>query len=348
MSRSMKALLLSGTGFEQFALAECEAPRPRAGEVLLRMRAAGITLRDYKIVTGAYGSEGQTRPLIPGGEGVGEIVELGDGVRGFEIGQRVSPLFVQGWVDAQPKRETIAAGTLGGPILHGCYGEYLAVRADSVVEAPEHLSDVEAATLPFAGVAAWRTIHEQGGIGRGDTVVIQGTGGIPLFALQFAKQAGARVILTSKSDDKLERARQLGADHVINYANTPDWAQAVLDLTSGEGADLVLDPGGSATIAQSVRSVRPCGAISVFNALGAADIGLNLPYLLGHNLRVHGVNAGSLIAHRKAALAMSMGKLRPVIENIVGLAEGPEAVARAPKAEQFGKVCLQFDLQKIP
>lgn len=338
----MKALLLSGSGFEQFAYADCEAPRPAAGEVLLRMRAAAVGLRDYKVVSGAYAAAEQTRPLVPGSEGVGEIVELGAGVETLRIGQRVNPLFVQGWLDGRPHPQTVARNTLGGPLLHGCFGEYLAVRADSVVEVPAHLSDVEAATLPFAGLTAWRAVVEQGRVVAGDVVLVQGTGGIALYALAFARMRGATVIVSSKNDDKLARARELGADHVINYQAVPEWSAAVLELTQGRGADLVLDPGGTATLAQSIRAVRPGGTISIFNALGSADIGLNLPYLLGHNIAVHGVNAGPRDAHAAMAAAIAASGLRPVIESVTPLADGVAAVARAPKAEQFGKPCLQF------
>ncbi len=339
---TMKALILSGTGFEHFAYGECERPRPAAGEVLLKMRAAAIGLRDYKVVNGAYAAAEQTRPLVPGSEGVGEIVELGEGVYTAKLGDRVNPLYVQGWLAAKPHPSLIARSTLGGPLLHGTFGEYLVVRADSVVTVPAHLSDAEAATLPFAGLTAWRAVSEQGAIKSGDTVLIQGTGGIPLYALQFAKSLGATVIVSSKSDEKLERARALGADHVINYAATPEWSAAVLDLTAGRGADLVLDPGGTVTLAQSIRAVRPCGVISVFNALSSAEIGVYLPYLLGHNVAVQGVNAGSRTSHEAMAQAISTSVIRPVIESVVTLEEGAAAVARAPKAEQFGKACIQF------
>lgn len=338
----MKALLLSGTGFEHFAYADSAPPRPAAGEVLLKMRAAAIGLRDYKVVNGAYAAAEQTRPLVPGSEGVGEIVELGEGVGGLALGMRVNPLYVQGWLSGRPHPALIARNTLGGPLLHGCFGEYLAVRADSVVAVPQHLSDVEAATLPFAGLTAWRAVAEQGAIGVGDTVMIQGTGGIPLYALQFAKALGATVIVSSKSDDKLERARALGADHVINYATTPEWSAAVLDFTGGLGADLVLDPGGTVTLAQSIRAVRPGGVVSVFNALGSAEIGVYLPYLLGHNVAVHGVNAGSRASQEAMVRVIDQHRLRPVIESVVPLADAAAAVARAPKAEQFGKACIQF------
>lgn len=338
----MKALLLRQPGFEHFALADCPVPEPGVGEVLLRLRAAGVLLRDYKVVSGAYAAAEQTSPLIPGSEAVGEVVALGAGVEARWLGRRVNPAYVQGWLSGRPHPSVVATGTLGGPLLHGAFGEYLVVRADSLVETPAHLSDVEAATLPFSALTAWSAVVGQGRIRAGDLVMIQGTGGIPLFALQFAKALGARVIVSSKSDEKLARARELGADAVINYAQTPQWHREVLAASDGLGADLVLDPGGSMTMAESIRAVRPGGVISVFNALGSAELGVFLPYLLGHNVAVHGVNAGSRSDFEAMARAIDATGLRPVIERVIGLDEGVAAVAAAPKAEQFGKVCIQF------
>jgi len=342
----MRALVSNHPGLDQLMLIERDPPRPGPGQVLLRMRAAAVALRDYKVATGAYGVDASRGPLVLGGEGVGEVVECGADVTGWHPGQRVNPLFVQGWTEERVHPDAIATSTLGGPRLHGTLAEFMVASAASLVEVPAHLSDTEAATLPFAGLTAWRAVHEQAGLRAGDTVVVQGTGGIPLFALQFAKLAGARVIVTSKNDDKLERARALGADHTINYVATPEWSRAVLDFTDGRGADLVLDPGGNMTMAQSLRALRPTGMVSVFNALGgpggSPDIAVALPWLLGHNLRVQGSNAGSLPAHRAMADLIGASGLRPVIERTLPLSAAADAVAAAPKSEQFGKVCIEI------
>ena len=337
----MRALELQAAGFEHLKLVEREPRRPRRGDVLLRMRAAALTLRDYKVITGAYAQSGQRYPLVPGGEGVGEVIELGADVTRVRVGDRVNPLFVQGWLDGRPHPEVVAKSTLGGPLVDGSFADTMVVPESAVVRVPEHLSDVEAATLPFAGLTAWNAVVEQARVA-GGTVMVQGTGGVALYALQFSKMRGASVIVSSKSDDKLERARSLGADHVINYQAMPEWSQRVLDLTDGCGADLVLDPGGTVTMAQSIRAVRPGGMISVYNALGSAEIGVLLPYLLGHNIRVQGTNAGSRVAHEAMADAIARHELRPVIENTVSLDAAIDALSAMPKSEQFGKVCLQF------
>jgi NADPH:quinone reductase-like Zn-dependent oxidoreductase len=339
----MRAWVSHAAGWEHLRLDERPVPRPAPGEVLLRMRAAAVALRDHKMAIGAY-DDGGHAPRVLGGEGVGEIAERGAGVQGWRTGQRVHPLFVQGWTGPRVHPEAVARSTLGGPSVDGCFAEYMVVPATSLVAVPEHLSDAEAAALPFAGLTAWCALHEQAGIDAGDTVVVQGTGGIPLFALQFAKRAGARVIVTSKNDDKLARARALGADHTINYQALPEWSHAVRELTDGRGADIVLDPGGSVTLAQSMRALRPGGTVCVVGALGAsADIGVSLPWLLGHNLRVQGSHAGSLPSHRAMNRAVAESGLRPVIERVVPFADAAQALAAAPKAEQFGKVCLLID-----
>lgn len=342
----MRAWVSHGAGLDGLELLERATPRPGPGQVLLRMRAAAVALRDYKMATGAYGAGGSRAAVVLGGEGVGEVLEVGAGINQWHVGDRVNPLFVQRWTEARAQPEVIATSTLGGPLLDGTFADRMLVPATSLVAVPPHLSDIEAATLPFAGLTAWCAVREQGTIVAGDVVVVQGTGGVALFALQFAKLAGARVIVTSKNEEKLARARALGADHTINYQAVPEWSAAVLELTSGRGADLVLDPGGTVTIAQSLRALRPGGMVCVFNALGgpggSPDIGVSLPWLLGHNLRVQGSNAGSLPSHQAMARAIAASGLRPVIERVLPFAAAAEAIAAAPRSEQFGKVCLQM------
>ena len=199
----MRAIVSKSAGLEGLVLAQRDVPRPGPGEVLLRMRAASVALRDYKMATGAYASGTVHAARVLGGEGVGEVLELGAGVTQWRVGDRVNPLFVQRWTGARAHPEAIARSTLGGPEIDGSFADHMRVPAESLVAVPAHLSDAEAATLPFAGLTAWCAVREQGGIavgvGAGDVVVVQGTGGIPLFALQFAKLAGARVIVPRRT-----------------------------------------------------------------------------------------------------------------------------------------------------
>jgi NADPH:quinone reductase-like Zn-dependent oxidoreductase len=334
---TMRAWVSDGNGLEGLRLEARAVPRPAAGQVLLRMRAASVVLRDFKMAQGAYG----TAPgRVLGGEGVGEIAGLGAGVEGWRIGQRVSPLFVHGWTGERIAAGDIAATSLGGLQRDGCFAKYMLADAAALVEPPSHLSDTQAATLPFAGVTAWCAL---GSVKAGDCVVVQGTNGVMLAALQLAVAAGAAVIVTSKNDDKLARARQLGAAHTLNYQALPEWSAAVQEITRGRGADRVLDPGGAATVAQSLQALRPGGRCAVVGALGASpELPVSLPWLLGHQLTLVGCNGGSLAEHRAFVRALAAGRVVPEVERCWPFEALPEALAAAPKAEQFGKVCLQI------
>ncbi len=341
----MRAWVTHGAGLEHLKLESRDTPRPGAGQVLLRMRAAAVALRDCKMALGAYGS---ATGRVLGGEGVGEIAVLGEGVAGWRIGQRVNPLFVQAWTGRRIAGEDIAASSLGGLQRDGCFAEYMLADAAALVEPPPHLSDAQAATLPFAGLTAWCALGGEGGgaagVQPGDFVVVQGTNGAMLYALQLALAAGAQVIVTSKNDAKLARARALGAAHTINYQSLPEWAAAVRELTQGRGADRVLDPGGTATMAQSLQALRPGGTCAVVGALGTSpELGVSLPWLLGHQLHLLGCNAGSLAAHQGLVQAVAAARLNPEVERVWPFGALPDALAAAPKAEQFGKVVLQIE-----
>jgi NADPH:quinone reductase-like Zn-dependent oxidoreductase len=337
----MRAWVSHGAGLEHLRLEQRETPRPGRGQVLLRVRAAAVNLRDHKMALGAYGdAEGR----VLGGECVGEIAGLGEGVSGWRIGQRVNPLFVQAWTGERIAAAHIAATTLGGLQRDGCFAEFMLADGAALVEPPPHLDDRQAATLPFAGLTAWCALGGTCGVRPGDVVVVQGTNGVMLFALQLARAAGAEVILTSKNDHKLARARALGAAHTINYQSVPQWADAVREITGGRGADRVLDPGGAATIAQSLQALRPGGGCSVVGALGTSpDLPVALPWLLGHQLQLQGCNAGPLAGHQALARAIAAAGLLPEIETTWPFEALPEALAAAPRAEQFGKVVLQID-----
>jgi NADPH:quinone reductase-like Zn-dependent oxidoreductase len=337
----MRAWVCHGAGLEHLRLERRDKPRPGPCQVLLQVRAAAVNLRDHKMALGAYGD---AAGRVPGGECVGEIAALGDGVTGWRIGQRVNPLFVQAWTGERIAAADIASSTLGGLQRDGCFAEYMLSDAAALVEPPTHLHDGGAATLPFAGLTAWCALGGAEGIRPGDVVVVQGTNGVMLFALQLARAAGAEVIVTSKNDDKLARARALGAAHTINYQSVPQWADAVREITGGRGADRVLDPGGAATIQQSLQVLRPGGGCSVVGALGTSpDLPVALPWLLGHQLQVRGCNAGPLAEHQALARAIAEARLQPEIETTWPFEALPEALAAAPRAEQFGKVVLRID-----
>jgi NADPH:quinone reductase-like Zn-dependent oxidoreductase len=339
-NRTMRAWVSHGPGIEHLRLDTREAPRPGPGDVLLRMRSASVALRDFKMAHGAYGV---APARVLGGEGVGEIAGLGEGVEGWRLGQRVVPLFVHAYTADGIAAADIAASSLGGLQRDGCFAEMMLADAAALVEPPSFLTDAEAATLPFAALTAWSALGEGKEMSAGDVVVVQGTNGVMLFALQLALAAGATVIVSSKNDDKLARARALGAAHTINYQATPAWAAVVQDITRGRGADRVLDPGGTATMAQSLQALRPGGTCAVVGALGASpELGVSLPWLLGHQLRVLGCNAGSLAAQRSLMEAVEAARLTPVVERVWPFEALPDALAAAPRGEQFGKAVLQI------
>ncbi|HZD26202.1 MAG TPA: NAD(P)-dependent alcohol dehydrogenase, partial [Alphaproteobacteria bacterium] len=247
-----------------------ERPEPKAGpgQVVLKMKAATLNYRDFLTVQGGYGSRAGRLPLIPISDGVGEIVEVGEGVARVKPGERVCPAFFQSWRDGRPSAEHFSRA-LGGP-LDGVMQDYMLLDAEGVVPAPAHLSDLEAAALPCAGLTAWSAVVTQGNIQPGDRVLVQGTGGVSIFALLFAKMHGAEVIATSSSDEKLEKVRTLGADHLINYRETPEWGKRARELTGGRGVDLVVEVGGAGTLKESVRATRIDGTIAMIGVLAGA------------------------------------------------------------------------------
>jgi NADPH:quinone reductase-like Zn-dependent oxidoreductase len=327
-------------GLDNLAQAERAEPEPRPGQVKLRMLAASLNYRDLVVIQGQYGRHIRP-PLIPLSDGVGEVVAVGEGVTRIAVGDRVTPLFFQGWIGGAPTAEVTGPTTTGGP-LDGTLAEFMVLSADSVVRVPGNLSDEGAATLPCAALTAWSALVTWGGVRPGETVVIQGTGGVSLFALQFAKMLGATAIVTSSSDAKLERARDLGADHTINYRETEDWDKAVKALVDRDGADHVVEVGGADTLARSVRCVRVGGMISLIGVLSGGTAEIALPLVLMRNVRVQGVTVGSREGHEAMARAIGAHGLKPVVDRVFGFDEVPAALAHLASGKHFGKVCVRI------
>ena len=325
-------------GPENLALADRPIPEPGPGQVLLRMGVASLNYRDWLTVTGRYNPK-QPLPLIPCSDGVGEVVDLGPGVTRFGTGDRAIPIFAQRWISGEPTREKLRA-TLGGPV-DGTLAEYIALGESCMVPAPEHLSDEEAATLPCAGVTAWSALVTHGGVKAGDTVLIQGTGGVAVFALQFARLVGARVIATSSSDAKLGRARELGAWETLNYRKTPQWGRQVRELTGGRGVDLVVEVGGAGTLAQSLEAVRFGGRISQIGMLAGATAEINVVPLLMKQVRVQGVLVGPREGFEAMNRAIEATALRPVIDRVFPLEETRAALEHLAEGRHFGKICIR-------
>ena len=326
-------------GPEHLARGERPDPLPGPNQVVVAMRAASLNYRDTLMIRGGYGPR-ITVPLIPVSDGAGEVVATGEGVSRVRVGDRVAPTFFQSWIGGEASPDKFAA-QLGGTV-DGVLAEFMCVNEQGVSRIPDHLSDEEAACLPCAGLTAWSAVITQGRVGPGSTVLVQGTGGVALFALQFAKMAGASVILTSSRDDKLARARQLGADAVINYRTTPDWDRVVKELTDGEGCEHVVELGGAGTLERSIRAARVGGAVSLIGVLSGANAEMPLPLVVMRNLRLQGVTVGSRDGFEAMCRAMARHHLRPVVDRVFGFDDVPAAFAHLEGGHHMGKVCIGF------
>ncbi|MDF2680074.1 MAG: NADPH:quinone oxidoreductase [Brevibacillus sp.] len=337
----MKAYeITGGFGLDHVKLTERPMPIPGRGEVLIKMKAVALNSRDVGVIDGFYNPDLQA-PLIPVSDGVGEVVDLGEQTSRFRIGERVSGIFTQSWISGKPTKANWSS-SLGSP-LDGLLAEYVVLPEEGLVRVPGHLTDEEAATLPCAGVTAWHAIVEEGKVKPGETVVVQGTGGVSLFALQFAKLAGATVIVTSSSDEKLERAKGIGADHGINYTHTPEWEQVVLDLTNGEGADHIVDLGGATTLNRSLSALRVGGQISIIGGLSGFQIeGLAIIPAIIRKARLQAINVGSREMFESMNAAIAKHRLRPVVDKVFAFEQSIEAFQHFASASYFGKICIKF------
>ncbi|MFQ3591182.1 MAG: NAD(P)-dependent alcohol dehydrogenase [Chloracidobacterium sp.] len=328
-------------GIDQLTLTERPHPELRAGEVLVRVRATSLNFRDLMTVTGVYNPK-QPLPLIPLSDGVGEVVAVGEGVTRVAVGDRVAGIFAQGWIAGEPAVEKVRTTTLGGP-LDGMLTEYRALSQDGVIKVPAYLNDEEAATLPCAALTAWSALIVHGQLKPGDTVLVQGTGGVSIFALQFAKAAGARVIITSGSDEKLERAKALGADEIINYKQAPDWDKAVREMTGGRGVDHVVEVGGAGTLTRAIRSVRFGGHISLIGVLSGRTGEVDIAPILMQNIRVQGIIVGSREMFEAMNRALEHHQIRPVVDKIFTLDETRQAFQVMAHGGHFGTICIRLD-----
>lgn len=322
-------------------MAERPAPpaQPAPGEVLVRVKACSLNFRDWLMLQGQYNPK-QKLPLIPVSDGAGEVVALGDGVAGFAPGDRVLGHFFPQWLSGEPSVAKFAVSQ-GGPD-DGWLTEYRCFPASALAKIPDHLSYEEAAALPCAALTAWSAIVTLGNVRPGDRVLVQGTGGVALFALQFAKLCGAEVTVTSSSDDKLARARQLGADHGINYRSDPEWGRTARALTGGAGLDHIVELGGAETLNQSIRAIRPGGMISMIGVLSGPKNALHIPLVVMQQVRLQGVTVGPKEALDAMLRAMTQAKLHPVIDSRFDYTEAGvrDAFAHMGKGAAFGKIVV--------
>lgn len=333
----MRSYRIETFGLEGLKVHEGPALEPGPGQVVVGLEAASLNYRDLLMVKGLYNPRLKL-PVVPCSDGAGVIARLGPGVEGLSVGQRVAGCFAQGWLAGRSPADAHQR-TLGGP-LDGALAEELLVDASGLVPIPEHLSPAEAACLPCAGVTAWSALHGAGGLRPGEWVLVQGTGGVSTFALQLAKLAGARVVVTSRSEAKLERARGLGADATILTPETPRWGKAAREL-SGGGVDLVVEVGGAGTWGESLAACRSGARVAVIGVLSGRETQLDVAPILMRQLRLQGVFVGSRADFLALNAAVAAHELRPVVDRRFAFAEAKEAFGVMERGEHQGKLVIE-------
>ena len=315
----MRAFLLPkvGAGIEALTQVQRPDPKPAYRQVVVKLKACSLNFRDLGIVRGSYRMPVREN-LIPLSDGAGEVVEIGPGVTRVKVGDRVAANFFQRWVGGEPAADTHASA-LGGSI-DGMLADYALLEEDGVVKIPPHLSFEEGATLPCAAVTVWHAMMEHARLKAGDTVLLQGTGGVSVFGLQFARAFGIRAIITSSSDDKLKRAEKLGAAFAINYRTTPDWDKAAMEFTGGAGVDHVVEVGGAATLTRSFHAIRVGGKITLIGGLSGGATELNPGLIFSRRANVQAISVGSTQMFQAMNRAIEVNAIKPVIDKVFGFA----------------------------
>jgi len=331
----MRAWQVSSFGIDSLEFVERPTPAPGPGEVLVGVRAVSFNYRDLLVVKGQYNPK-MKLPRVPCSDGAGEVVAIGAGVTTWKPGDRVAGIFMQNWQDG-PFTPVKARGALGGDI-DGMLADFAVLKAEGLVAIPDHLSFQEAATLPCAAVTAWNALAA-GDVKPGSTVLILGTGGVSIFALQFARLRGARVLGISSSHEKLHRATSLGLDAGLNYREIPEWDRWAHDQTGGEGVDLVVEVGGLGTLTRSLRAIRPGGTIAQIGVVASASEPLVLPLIFHKWAHIHGIYVGSRRDFVEMNRAIALAELRPIGEEF-DWSQAREVLGRMEEASHFGKLVL--------
>ncbi len=330
-----------GGGYDKVYIGNSEALPPIAGEITVRIKACSLNYHDFAVVSGMWGP---TEPRIPMADGAGEVTAIGDGVTEFAVGDHVVSTFFPTWQDGEPLVNGFA--TTPGDGVDGYARELVTASTNAFTHAPKGWNHAEASTLTTAGLTAWRALMSDDALKPGDTVLIQGTGGVSIFALQFAKMAGATVIATSSSDTKLEKLRNMGADHAINYKKTPNWGETALALTNGRGVDHVIEVGGPATLEQSMIAARIGGHISLIGILTGLGGDLSIVTALIKQLRLQGVLVGNRTQQQEMVRAINANGMRPVIDKNFPVENIADAFRYQETNQHFGKICLDVSLFK--
>lgn len=333
-----KAMIVQpGGGYDKVVVGTREAQAPKSGEITVRLHANSLNYHDFAVVSGIWGP---VEPRIPMADGAGEVVAIGEGVKEFSLGDHVVSTFFPTWIAGEPLVEGFA--TVPGDGVDGYARESVTASTNAFTRSPKGWSHAEASTLPTAAVTAWRALMADDALKPGDTVLVQGTGGVSIFALQFAKIAGATVIATSSNDDKLGRLRALGADHVLNYRKNATWGQTARELAGGRGVDHIVEVGGPATLEQSMTAARVGGHISLIGILTGLGGDFPLVTALSKQLRLQGVAVGNRTHQQDMIRAIDANGMHPVIDKCFALDDIVEAFRYQESNHHFGKICLEM------
>jgi len=327
-----------GAGIEALAQVERPDPKPAHRQVLVKIKACALNFRDLGIVRGTYRMPVREN-VIPLSDGAGEVIELGSGVERVKVGDRVAGNFFQRWYGGEPPADAQSSALGGG--TDGMLAEYAVLEEDGVVKIPQHLSLEEGATLPCAAVTVWNAMTEHARLKAGDTILLQGTGGVSIFGLQFAHAMGIRAIITSSSDAKLARAKTLGAAFCINYKTTPDWEKAAMQFTGGVGVDHVVEVGGAATLTRSFGAIRAGGKITMIGGLSGGATELNPGLIFSRRANVQGISVGSTQMFQATARAIEVNAIKPVIDKVFAFADAQAAYRHMASGAHFGKIVIR-------
>ncbi|MGD9629864.1 MAG: NAD(P)-dependent alcohol dehydrogenase [Pyrinomonadaceae bacterium] len=336
----MKTYEVQEFGIDKLRLTDRPVPKPGEFEVLVRFHAASLNYRDYMIVAGTYNPR-MKLPVVPFSDGAGEVVGVGPGVTKWSIGDRVMPIFAQRWYDGDPSEEKRRSSLAGGAEWDGVLREFGTFSEESVLRIPDHLSYEEAATLPCAALTAWNALVSSGRLKAGESVLTLGTGGVSIFAVQFAKMFGSRVISTSGSNEKIEKLNALGVAETVNYREREAWDKAVLEIVGKPGVDHVVEVGGAGTLAKSINAVRLGGHIALIGALtGAAGFSPTTVFMKA--IRLQGIFTGPRSMFEDMLRAIGVNKLRPVVDRVFEFSEAREALKHLESGSHFGKIVVRI------
>ncbi len=336
----MRAYEIQEFGLDGLKMVQRPKPVPGRGEVLVAIKASSLNYRDLLTILGQYNPR-QPLPLVPMSDGVGIVEQLGEGVHELKEGDRVAGIFAQKWLSG-PFTPEARTSTLGGP-LDGMLAEYVVLSEQGLIKVPQYLTDIQAACLPCAGVTAYNALFETGGLRAGQTVLLLGTGGVSILALQQAKASGAKCIITSSSDEKLRRAKELGADETINYKTHPDWEKKIRELSNGQGVDVVVEVGGAGTLAKSVSSVKFGGCVALIGVLDGIKTDLAVTSVLMKQARIQGVFVGSKEMFSKLNALLTLHKTIPVVDKVFSFDQVREAFEHMQKGSHFGKIVIELN-----